>query len=37
MDWRDHITFDAAIFDGRPVVRGTGLSVEFVFGLFGEG
>lgn len=37
MDWRERITLDPKILVGKPVVRGTRLSVEFVVGLFGQG
>jgi len=37
MDWRDHITFDPEILAGKPVVKGTRLSVEFVVGLLAQG
>ncbi len=33
----DHIVLDPAILDGKPVVRGTRLSVEFVIGLMADG
>jgi uncharacterized protein (DUF433 family) len=37
MDWRDHIHSDPEILSGKPVVKGTRLSVEFLLGLFGMG
>jgi len=37
MDWRDHITGTPEILTGKPTVRGTRLSVEFILGLYGEG
>ena len=37
MDWRDHIHSDPAILSGKPVVKGTRLSVEFLLGLFAAG
>ncbi len=37
MDWRDHIRSDPEILSGKPVVRGTRLSVEFLLGLFANG
>lgn len=37
IDWREHIHSDPAILSGRPVVRGTRLSVEFLLGLFADG
>jgi len=33
----ERITVDPAILAGKPVVRGTRLSVEFVIGLMAEG
>ncbi len=37
MEWRDYIGRDPSILVGKPVVRGTRLSVEFLLGLFAEG
>jgi uncharacterized protein (DUF433 family) len=37
MNWRDHITLDAAVLAGKPVVRGTRLAVDFIVGLLGQG
>ena len=37
MDWHTHITSDAGILGGRPVVTGTRLSVDFILGLFAAG
>ena len=37
MDWRAHIHSDPGILVGKPVVKGTRLSVEFVLGLFATG
>ena len=37
MDWRDHINSDPEILSGKPVVKGTRLSVEFLLGLFAVG
>jgi uncharacterized protein (DUF433 family) len=37
MDWRDYIRSDPEILSGKPVVRGTRLSVEFLLGLFAMG
>ena len=33
----DHIVLDPAILTGKPVVRGTRLSVEFIVGLMTDG
>lgn len=30
LDWRDHIHSDKAILLGKPVIKGTRLSVEFI-------
>ena len=37
MDWRDRIVIDASVLVGKPVVRGTRMSVEFVIDLRGRG
>jgi uncharacterized protein (DUF433 family) len=37
MNWRDRITLDAAVLDGKPVVRGSRLAVDFIVGLLGQG
>jgi uncharacterized protein (DUF433 family) len=37
MDWREHIAADVQVLSGKPVVRGTRLSVDFVLGLFAAG
>ena len=37
VEWRDYIGSDPAILVGKPVIRGTRLSVEFLLGLFAEG
>lgn len=37
MDWRDHIHSDPKILSGKPVVKGTRLSVEFLLSLFAAG
>jgi uncharacterized protein (DUF433 family) len=34
---RDHIVLDPAVLAGKPVIRGTRLSVEFVIGLMADG
>jgi uncharacterized protein (DUF433 family) len=34
---QDHIVLDPAVLAGKPVVRGTRLSVEFVIGLMADG
>jgi len=37
IDWRDYIHSDPNILVGKPVVKGTRLSVEFIIGLFAAG
>ena len=37
MEWREYIDSDPSVLVGKPVVRGTRLSVEFLLGLFAEG
>lgn len=37
MDWKAHIHSDPEILAGKPIVKGTRLSVEFLLGLFGAG
>ena len=37
MRWHDHIHSDPSILLGKPVIRGTRLSVEFLLGLLAEG
>ena len=37
MDWREHIHSDPKILLGKPVVKGTRLSVEFLIRLFAAG
>ena len=37
MDWRPHIGSDPDVLAGKPVVKGTRLSVDFILGLFAEG
>ncbi len=37
MDWRKHITSDKGILGGKPIIKGTRLSVEFLLGLMSEG
>jgi uncharacterized protein (DUF433 family) len=37
MNWRERITVDPDALVGKPVVRGTRLSVEFAVGLLTEG
>ena len=37
MDWRDHIAVDPQILVGKPVVKGTRISVELVIDLLAAG
>lgn len=37
MTWRDRITIDPNVLVGKPVIKGTRMSVEFVVELLGRG
>jgi uncharacterized protein (DUF433 family) len=37
MDWKLYIHSNPNILLGKPIVKGTRLSVEFILGLFAEG
>lgn len=37
MDWRQYIHSNPKILLGKPTVKGTRLSVEFILGLFAHG
>lgn len=37
MNWREYLTVDPTILAGKPVIRGSRLSVDFILGLLGEG
>jgi uncharacterized protein (DUF433 family) len=37
MNWKMHIHSDPKVLLGKPIVKGTRLSVEFLLGLFSEG
>lgn len=37
MDWRDRITSDPEILLGKPVVKGTRISVELILGWLANG
>lgn len=37
MDWRQYIHSEPKILLGKPTVKGTRLSVEFILGLFANG
>jgi len=37
IDWKEFIHSDPEVLLGKPVVKGSRLSVEFILGLFAEG
>lgn len=37
MQWQDRITLDPAILAGKPIIKGTRLSVEFIIDLLAQG
>jgi len=37
MNWQQHIVVDPAVLSGKPIVKGTRLTVEFVLGLLAQG
>ena len=37
IDWKKYIHSDTDVLLGKPVVKGTRLSVEFILGLFSQG
>jgi len=37
MSWKDHIHTDPDILIGKPVIKGTRISVEFILGLYRAG
>jgi uncharacterized protein (DUF433 family) len=37
MDWKKHIEVNPEVLAGKPVVKGTRLSVEFLLDLFAQG
>ena len=37
MDWRDRIVIDPKVLVGKPVIRGTRISVEFIIDLLARG
>ena len=37
MQWQDYIHTDPAVLAGKPVIRGTRLSIDFLLGLLAEG
>lgn len=36
MTWEERIVIDPAVVTGKPVVRGTRMTVEFILGLMAE-
>jgi len=37
MNWKERIVVDSAILAGKPIIKGTRLSVEFLLGLLATG
>ena len=37
MNWEERINSDPAVLTGKPVIRGTRISVEFIVGLLAQG
>jgi uncharacterized protein (DUF433 family) len=37
MRWQDYIHTDQQVLVGKPIIKGTRLSVDFILGLFSEG
>jgi len=37
MDWREHIAVDPEVLVGKPIIKGTRISVEFVLDLLARG
>jgi uncharacterized protein (DUF433 family) len=37
MNWQEHIVTDSAVLVGKPIIRGSRLSVEFVLELLSQG
>ncbi len=37
MDWQEHITIDPDVLVGKPIIKGTRLSVDFILRLLAQG
>ena len=37
MNWQDHIIVDPGVLVGKPVIKGTRISVEFIINLLSQG
>jgi len=37
IDWQEHIHSNPGTLNGKPIVKGTRLSIDFILGLFAEG
>jgi uncharacterized protein (DUF433 family) len=37
MDWKNRIISDKTILNGKPIIKGTRLSVEFILGRLADG
>lgn len=37
MDWKDYIVSDKDVLLGKPIIKGTRISVEHIVGLFAQG
>lgn len=36
-EWQERIAIDPAVLDGKPVIRGTRMAVEFIIDLLAQG
>ena len=37
MDWKARIVADSSVLAGKPIIKGTRLSVDFILSLFAKG